>query len=304
MGLACHAAFGSYIATLVEIEVTRDQRLRVLRAVCAVDCGRAINPEIVKQQIEGGLIHGISAAIGRPIEIADGSPMLRHHRRLRPADLARRARGQRRAARERGGFGRSHRARRADRRARRRQRLFLADRATGARAADRRRAARMSRIGVLLINLGTPDAADARAVRRYLKEFLSDRRVVEIPALLWQPILRGIILTTRPRKSAHAYRQVWTEEGSPLAAITARQAKALAGRFGAACHRRSCDALRQSRHRRAHRRADGGGLRAHPARAALSAILRGDDRDRQRRRLRPSRLAARPAGGAHAAALS
>jgi len=77
MGLACHAAFGSYIATLVEIEVTRDQRLRVLRAVCAVDCGRAINPEIVKQQIEGGLIHGISAAIGKPVEIADGLPMLR-----------------------------------------------------------------------------------------------------------------------------------------------------------------------------------------------------------------------------------
>jgi len=90
----------------------------------------------------------------------------------------------------------------------------------------------MSRIGVLLINLGTPDAADARAVRRYLREFLSDRRVVEIPPLIWQPILRGVVLTTRPRKSAHAYRQVWTEEGSPLAAITARQAKPLAGRFG------------------------------------------------------------------------
>ena len=90
----------------------------------------------------------------------------------------------------------------------------------------------MSKIGVLLVNLGTPDAADARAVRRYLAEFLSDRRVVEIPALLWQPILRGIVLTTRPRKSAHAYRQVWMDEGSPLAVFTARQARALAGRFG------------------------------------------------------------------------
>jgi isoquinoline 1-oxidoreductase beta subunit len=77
MGLACHSAFGSYIATLVEIEVTGDQRVRVLRAVCAVDCGRAINPEIVKQQIEGGLIHGISAATGRPIEIVDGAPAMR-----------------------------------------------------------------------------------------------------------------------------------------------------------------------------------------------------------------------------------
>lgn len=77
-----------------------------------------------------------------------------------------------------------------------------------------------SRIGLLLVNLGTPEAPTAAAVRRYLGEFLSDRRVVEIPALLWQPILRGIVLTVRPKKSAHAYAQVWTDEGSPLAAIT------------------------------------------------------------------------------------
>ena len=88
------------------------------------------------------------------------------------------------------------------------------------------------RIGVLLVNLGTPNAPEPGAVRAYLKEFLSDPRVVEIPQLVWQPILRGIVLTTRPRKSAHAYGQVWTEEGSPLAAITARQARALAGAFG------------------------------------------------------------------------
>jgi ferrochelatase len=69
-------------------------------------------------------------------------------------------------------------------------------------------------------------------VRRYLAEFLSDRRVVEIPALLWQPILRGIILNTRPRKSAHAYSQVWTAEGSPLAAITVGQARGLQARLG------------------------------------------------------------------------
>ncbi len=87
-------------------------------------------------------------------------------------------------------------------------------------------------IGVLLINLGTPDAPTPRAVRRYLGQFLSDPRVIEIPRLVWQPILRGVILTTRPRKSAHAYRQVWTGQGSPLAAITARQAGKLAGAFG------------------------------------------------------------------------
>ena len=89
-----------------------------------------------------------------------------------------------------------------------------------------------SRVGVLLLNLGTPDAPDAPAVRRYLAQFLSDPRVVEIPALLWKPILHGIILRTRPRKSAHAYRQVWTDEGSPLAAITARQAAALGQQLG------------------------------------------------------------------------
>lgn len=82
-------------------------------------------------------------------------------------------------------------------------------------------------IGVLLINLGTPEAPEPAAVRTYLGEFLSDPRVIEIPKWAWQPILRGVILPTRPRKSAEAYRQVWGEEGSPLAAITARQAKAL-----------------------------------------------------------------------------
>ena len=88
------------------------------------------------------------------------------------------------------------------------------------------------RVGVLLMNLGTPDSADAGAVRRYLAEFLSDPRVIEIPKLLWQPILHGIILRIRPARSAHAYRQVWTEEGSPLAAITRRQAIAFQQRLG------------------------------------------------------------------------
>jgi ferrochelatase len=88
------------------------------------------------------------------------------------------------------------------------------------------------KVGVLLTNLGTPNRPEPGAVKVYLREFLSDPRVVEIPQLVWQPILRGIILNTRPKKSAHAYKQVWTDEGSPLAAITARQAKALQGAFG------------------------------------------------------------------------
>lgn len=83
------------------------------------------------------------------------------------------------------------------------------------------------KVGVLLINLGTPDAPDARSVRRYLAEFLSDPRVVEIPKIVWQPILHGVILTTRPKKSAHAYQQVWTPEGSPLAVHTRAIAQAL-----------------------------------------------------------------------------
>jgi len=93
---------------------------------------------------------------------------------------------------------------------------------------------RTGRIGVLLVNLGTPDAPDPGAVKRYLKQFLSDRRVVEIPALIWQPILRGIILNTRPKQSAHAYAQVWTPDGSPLASITKAQTHALQHRLGEA----------------------------------------------------------------------
>jgi ferrochelatase len=88
------------------------------------------------------------------------------------------------------------------------------------------------KIGVLLVNLGTPDAPTPAAVRRYLAEFLADRRVVEIPPLLWRPILHGVILRTRPKKSAHAYSQIWGADGSPLATITAAQAAALAHTFG------------------------------------------------------------------------
>lgn len=87
------------------------------------------------------------------------------------------------------------------------------------------------KIGVLLINLGTPDAPEIRAVRRYLAEFLSDPRVVEIPKFAWKPILHGVVLRTRPRRSAEAYNQIWTNEGSPLRVIAHRQAEALRERM-------------------------------------------------------------------------
>jgi len=84
-----------------------------------------------------------------------------------------------------------------------------------------------SRTAVLLVNLGTPDEPTAPALRRYLAEFLSDPRVVEIPRLLWLAILHGIILRVRPAKSAAKYRSIWLPEGSPLAVWTERQARAL-----------------------------------------------------------------------------
>ena len=80
------------------------------------------------------------------------------------------------------------------------------------------------RIGVILVNLGTPDASTPRAIRRYLKEFLWDARVVELPRLLWWIILNFIILPLRPRKIAKSYQSIWTEEGSPLRAISSEQA--------------------------------------------------------------------------------
>jgi protoporphyrin/coproporphyrin ferrochelatase len=90
----------------------------------------------------------------------------------------------------------------------------------------------LPRIGILLINLGTPDAPTAQALRPYLREFLSDPRVVEIPRLVWWPILHGIILTTRPKKSAEKYAAIWAPEGSPLRVHTERQTKLLKGWLG------------------------------------------------------------------------
>ena len=91
--------------------------------------------------------------------------------------------------------------------------------------------------GVLMVNLGTPDAPTPAALRRYLGQFLSDPRVVEIPRLVWLPILHGIILRTRPKASAAKYASIWTQQGSPLRVWTDRQATLLQGYLGERGHR-------------------------------------------------------------------
>lgn len=91
------------------------------------------------------------------------------------------------------------------------------------------------KIGVLLVNLGTPDATDYGSMRRYLSEFLSDRRVIETPRWLWWPLLHGIILTTRPRRSGRNYDKIWDREkgDSPLRLITRSQTEKLAAALAA-----------------------------------------------------------------------
>lgn len=81
--------------------------------------------------------------------------------------------------------------------------------------------------GILLVNLGTPQAPTEEAVGRYLKQFLGDRRVISMPRAIWLPILHGIILKTRPKKSAKLYQSIWTDEGSPLFFYTKKQAQLL-----------------------------------------------------------------------------
>ena len=88
--------------------------------------------------------------------------------------------------------------------------------------------------GILVTNLGTPDAPTRGALRKYLAEFLSDPRVIETPRLLWSPILHGIILRLRPWRSARAYREVWTEAGSPLLVISEQQCRAIRSALGGA----------------------------------------------------------------------
>jgi ferrochelatase len=90
-----------------------------------------------------------------------------------------------------------------------------------------------SRIGVLLVNLGTPDAPTYFAVQRYLREFLSDRRVIDTPRLIWLPLLYGVVLPLRPLRSARNYRKIWMPEGSPLAVYSQRLAVKIAALLSA-----------------------------------------------------------------------
>jgi len=93
---------------------------------------------------------------------------------------------------------------------------------------------RTGKVGLLLVNLGSPDTPEVPAVRRYLEQFLSDQRVVEIPAILWQPLLRLVILNTRPKTTAANYAKIWDREAndSPLRVITRAQAAGLRDAFG------------------------------------------------------------------------
>ena len=142
------------------------------------------------------------------------------------------------------------------------------------------------KIGVLLVNLGTPEAADAAAVRRYLKEFLTDSRVIEDQGALWQLVLSGIILPIRPRRKARDYAKIWNHEKneSPLKTITRSQAEKLARALEPLGNHLVVDwAMRYGHpYRIETRRSRRARLRAHPRHPALSAILRGNDRDRVR----------------------
>jgi ferrochelatase len=91
---------------------------------------------------------------------------------------------------------------------------------------------RAAKVGVLIVNLGTPEAPTPAAVRRYLGEFLTDPRVIEIPSFAWRPLLHGVVLRVRPAKSAARYERIWTKDGSPLAIHTHKQKVLLSGSLG------------------------------------------------------------------------
>ena len=153
------------------------------------------------------------------------------------------------------------------------------------------------KVGVLLVNLGTPDGADAASVRRYLKEFLSDPRVIENQGVMWQLVLNGVILPIRPRRKARDYAKIWNQEKnkSPLKTITRSQAEKLGRHARAAAGRTSLVdwAMRYGNPSIASRLADlvARGCERILVDPALSAILRGDHRDGGRRGVSRARSA-------------
>ena len=165
----------------------------------------------------------------------------------------------------------------------------------GSGSADRRdamRAARFpadhpsvkaGRVGVLLVNLGTPEGTDYWSMRRYLSEFLSDRRVIEWSPLLWQPILQGIVLSVRPKKSGALYASIWNKERneSPLRTFTRAQAEKLAAELAGETQIIVDWAMRYGKAvgRGEAQRAAGGGRRA---RSASSRSIRNTARRRRR----------------------
>ena len=156
-------------------------------------------------------------------------------------------------------------------------------------------------IGVLLVNLGTPDAADASAVRRYLKEFLTDRRVIENNSWAWKMLLNGLILPLRSRRKARDYQKIWNNEKneSPFKTITRSQAEKLSGILEPLGKHVIVDwAMRYANPTIASRLegADQARLRPHPDHAALSAIRGGDDRNGVRRGFQIRHGAAAAAG--------
>ena len=156
------------------------------------------------------------------------------------------------------------------------------------------------------MNLGTPDAPTAKAVRRYLAEFLSDRRVVEIPRFLWKPILHLVVLRVRPARSAKKYAMIWGSGGSPLLAHSQKQKTLLMGYLGQRLKEQGLPSdfaavelgMRYGTPgiAEAHRPAAVRRLRAHSGRAALSAVFRERDRGGARCRVRPRAARAADAG--------
>ncbi len=163
------------------------------------------------------------------------------------------------------------------------------------------------RVGVLLVNLGTPDTADTRGVRVYLREFLSDPRVIENQGLLWKLILNGIILTTRPRRKAKDYLKIWNTEKneSPLKTITRAQSDKLAASLDSHTHLVVDWAMRYGNPSIRSRIAEltAKGCEPHSGGAALSAIFGGDLCDRLRRSVPRARHHAGAADAAGHAAL-